>query len=190
MYCLHKLHSVHSKLTSFPRYAVQRAVQLLEDVEVLCAKDETGRPVAIKLARQKNSDLNESLLKEATVLQKLSGLGAPTLLDSGVEDGNAFLILDWINGIPVDRAADALRQQVASYPWNGLLDIAIQLTLAYSRFHSVGVLHGDVHPRNALVGNDGSITVLDFGLAHLLGENEKNKRGGSLILSLSMLLGA
>ena len=60
-------------------------------------------------------------------------------------------------------------------------ELAGRLLDAYAAIHERGVLHGDVHPRNALVLHDGSVRLIDFGLADsrvLAAELRPHDRGG------------
>ncbi len=61
----------------------------------------------------------------------------------------------------------------------GLCKLLHAIAAAYTAIHELGVLHGDVHPGNLLIGRDGDVKLLDFGLALVAGlELGPHPRGG------------
>src|SRR5581483_1841951 len=89
----------------------------------------------------------------------------PPLLANGSIDGRRFLALRWIPGIDAVSAAAELRQQGDRA---GLLALLGRIALAYAELHRRGVLHGDIHPGNLLIGRDGAVSVVDLGLAQMI----------------------
>jgi serine/threonine protein kinase len=163
---------------SFSSFNIQRPVQLLDDVDVYCANDNASRLVALKIARENDAHARDGLTHEAEVLRKLAGLNVPSLYEAGVVENSAFISMEWIQGIAIDKAADALRQQSRIYPWVSLLDLVVNLVNSYSEIHEAGIFHGDVHPKNIMVRNDDKLTVIDFGLAALVEGTGNGHRGG------------
>ena len=70
------------------------------------------------------------------------------------------LVSEYIKGQPLDRIVHPLSEAQ-------LLDIAIDLVRGLAAAHSCGILHRDVKPANAILGDDGVVRLLDFGLAEL-----------------------
>ncbi|GLY29864.1 lanthionine synthetase LanC family protein [Kineosporia sp. NBRC 101731] len=150
---------------------IVRCVRLLDDTEVYSARRVTdGLDVVVKRAgRSAGQAVIRSLHHEARVLRRLKGDGAPELFDVIGSDGDEpiTLIASWIMGVDLDTAsADARSQGPAS---GEPVELAVKVLEAYARLHGKGVLHGDIHPRNLLIGPACTVTVIDFGIARLPG---------------------
>jgi eukaryotic-like serine/threonine-protein kinase len=135
-------------------------VQTLEDVEIHRARSSDGRFAAIKIARPGYSDrIRASLAREAAILYRLDGCAAPSVLANGLDASLPYLALSWCAGVHPAHAAENNSDRAAT------LAICRGIARAFADLHDRGVLHGDVHDGNVLVGADGSVVVLDFGLA-------------------------
>ncbi len=149
-------------------WEVVRCVQLLDDVEVYQACAAGPTYAALKLLRPGASPVASHLLAaEAAVLPRLAGGPVPPLLQHAEHQGRPLLVTGWSAGVPADRYADELRQQPDGAGSAGLLQLCQAVAEAYVAVHDRGVFHGDIHPRNVLVAADGTVTLIDFGLAHI-----------------------
>lgn len=137
-------------------------VRGLDDSEVYRGVDVEGRDVALKVARDDRPAMTLALGREANVLEALDGVDAPRLHAAGVEAGRAYLVMEWCEGLPVAVAAQQAR---ASRDRRALHRLVARVADAYARLHDRGVLHGDVHPGNAIARDDGSVVLIDFGNA-------------------------
>lgn len=145
-------------------FVVDRPVQVLEDTEVHLAHNTAGDAVALKLARpQTPPEVDAMLHREAQLLRRLDGGPTPKLVATGSVDGCPYLASAWCPGMDVVEAAAVAR--VGGDAELRLRALGREVIGAYARLHRLGVLHGDVHPRNVLVNADGHVTLLDFGLA-------------------------
>ncbi|MDW5595747.1 lanthionine synthetase LanC family protein [Conexibacter stalactiti] len=140
-------------------------LQVLADVEVHLVRAADGEPAALKLARAgAGRHVGATLAHEAAVLRQLDGSVAPRLLAVGEHDERPYLALSWCAGIDLHGAATEARALGAAGR-APLLALAERVLSAYALLHERELLHGDVHPRNAISGPDGSVTLIDFGLA-------------------------
>ena len=152
-------------------FAVIRPIQRLEDVEVFLARDPAGQFVALKIntLSDRGRYAAPALIREAEILKTLraKGLGrtVPDLIELGTWEGRTFLAIQWVSGVPIDIASDTIRRENNFNRGQELLDLLQRVVSAYSGLHEAGVLHGDLHPRNILVGAGGEVTVLDFGIS-------------------------
>lgn len=141
-------------------------VHLFEDVEVYRARLSTREYVALKIQRSSSNVHSRQMLdREAAILAQLAGVGAPRLVGSGEVEGRPYLLQSWCEGLDAAHAA-ATRRSVAQGPFSSeVLALCADILRAYSQLHANGIVHGDVHPGNVRVGKDGSVTLLDFGIA-------------------------
>jgi eukaryotic-like serine/threonine-protein kinase len=109
----------------------------------------------------------ERFRREGQALARLSHPHITRLLDAGVSGSQPYLVLEYIDGQPIDRWCDEQR-----------LDVTARLTLllavmdAVSHAHGRLILHRDLKPPNILVTADGEVKLLDFGIAKLLQDDE------------------
>lgn len=82
-------------------------------------------------------------------------------------DRHPLLVMEWIDGVPIDRWADRVRQ--SSYEIGDLLKTFREVCSAVHHAHQRGVIHRDLKPSNILVDGLDRPHLLDFGLAKLIG---------------------
>ena len=106
----------------------------------------------------------ERFRREGTALARLRHPNIAHLLDSGVTDsGQPYLVLEYVEGVRIDRHADDLRLGPLAR-----LELFRQVLAPVAHAHSNLVVHRDLKPSNILVTPDGTVKLLDFGIAKLL----------------------
>ena len=106
----------------------------------------------------------ERFARERRILARLSHPAVAPLLDGGVApDGRPFLVLQYVDGLPITRAADERRLDVRSR-----LRQFLQVCRAVQYAHARLIVHRDLKPSNILVTPDGDVRLLDFGIAKIL----------------------
>lgn len=109
------------------------------------------------------SDAAGQIRREASLLARLSHAHIARLFDAGVrENGQPYLILEYVEGEPVDRYCNA--RQLA-LPARLRLFLAVLDAVAHAHAHLV--VHRDLKPSNVLVTPEGVVKLLDFGVASL-----------------------
>ena len=112
---------------------------------------------------------DERFKREGTLLARLAHPHIARLLDAGVTPaGQPYLVLEYVDGVRIDRFADEHRLSV-----NKRLELFLQVADAVAHAHANLVVHRDLKPSNILVRTDGQIKLLDFGVGKLL-EQETN----------------
>src|SRR5262245_33479082 len=134
--------------------------------EVYLAEDtRLGRKVALKMLPRAFTGDQERVRRFEQEARAASALNHPNILtiyEVGVAGESHFIATEFIDGQTLRERMRGGRLAVAES-----LDIAIQVTSALSAAHAAGITHRDIKPENVLVRRDGSVKVLDFGLAKL-----------------------
>jgi len=128
--------------------------------------DEYQKEVAVKVLRSGFD--THSLLKrfkvEKQILATLDHPNIAKLLDGGnTEEGLPFLVMDYIEGSPIDAYCATHRLRIRRR-----LDLFLALCRAVQHVHQHLMIHGDLKCSNVLVKDDGTVKLLDFGIARLL----------------------
>ena len=128
------------------------------------------KKVVLKADKRKLSVGEEKLRREVDMLKSLSQTYIPQVYDFVEDDGVVFTVMDYIDGISLDRLIEQKR-----YPkQREVLQWACQLLEALEYLHSRpphGILHGDIKPANIMFRTDGNICLIDYNIALALGEN-------------------
>ena len=139
--------------------------------EVYRARDiRLGRFVALKLLPDTfaaNPQRRARFLREAHVLASLNHSNISTL--HGVEElnGRLVLVLELVEG---ETLGDRLTRSACPLPLREVLPIARQIVDALDAAHEGGIVHRDLKPDNIVLRPDGTVKVLDFGVAKVLGD--------------------
>ena len=120
------------------------------------------RDVAIKVLNDecRNDELGWArLLREARLASCLSHPHIVSVYDLGEEDGNAFVIMEYVEGLPL---SDVIPDGGLS--WDLLRRYGSEIAEALAYAHQQGVVHGDLKGSNVLINSQGSTKLVDFGL--------------------------
>jgi serine/threonine-protein kinase len=134
--------------------------------EAVRADDEYDSRVAIKLLRQSVDDelTIRRFRAERQILANLSHPNIAALLDGGTAPGGwPFIVMEYVDGVPITTWADERRLTVPQR-----LALFAQVCGAVECAHRNLVVHRDLKPANILVTADGTVKLLDFGIAKLL----------------------
>jgi len=124
--------------------------------------------VALKLIRAGPLS-HETVARFRRERQILAWLNHPTiarLLDGGVSEAGPYLVMEYVEGQPIDQYCDRNRLGIADR-----LRVFLSVCEAVDHAHKALVIHRDLKPANILVTAAGEVKLLDFGIARLLDAN-------------------
>ncbi|MFC9120820.1 serine/threonine-protein kinase [Streptomyces sp. NPDC057067] len=132
------------------------------------------RPVAVKVVRRQavagSPQLAEEFAKrfkrEARITARIQHPGVPQVFDAVLDDAyeQLFLVMELVDGVPLS----AYIHPDHPLPVSWAVAVAAQVATVLSHAHDVPVIHRDLKPSNILVAQDGTVKVLDFGIAAIL----------------------
>ena len=123
------------------------------------------RYVALKLLSRagRTADARERLLREARAAGALPHPNIVTIYDLGEADGQLFIAMELVDGHDLSTLI-ALSEPL---PLERKLDLVIDVLQGLSYAHERGVIHRDIKPSNVRIASDGSVKIMDFGIARL-----------------------
>ncbi|MFE6786257.1 protein kinase [Streptomyces sp. NPDC057680] len=130
------------------------------------------RRVAVKLLKPATmtgpataaDELRRRFVRECRVTAHVDHPGLVTVHDAGSEGEDLYLVMQYVEGADL---ADHLAEH-DPYPWEWAVSVAAQLCAVLAAVHAVPIVHRDLKPRNVMVRPDGSVLVLDLGVASVL----------------------
>ena len=142
------------------------------------ADDEYRAHVAIKFVRGALAapDLERRLRAERQILADLNHPNIARLLDGGTApDGTPFIVLEYLDGQPIDVWCDTRALGIRAR-----ISLFLQVCSAVSHAHGAGVIHRDIKPSNIMVTADGTPKLVDFGIAKLLDDGGSSQQTATL----------
>lgn len=129
------------------------------------------RRVAVKLLRPDRmaaataaEEMRRRFVRECRVTARVDHPGLVTVHDAGSDDEDLYLVMQYVEGADL---ADHLAEH-DPYPWPWAVSVAAQLCAVLAAVHAVPIVHRDLKPRNVMVKPDGTVTVLDLGVASVI----------------------
>ncbi|MGN1133695.1 MAG: Stk1 family PASTA domain-containing Ser/Thr kinase [Oscillospiraceae bacterium] len=132
---------------------VYKAVDLMEN-----------KIVAVKILKPEFADNEEFLRKfrnESKAIAMLSHPNIVKIYDVGLKDSVKFIVMEYIDGITLKEYID----QQGVLKWEDALNFTSQILKALQHAHDKGIVHRDIKPQNIMLLSDGTIKVMDFGIA-------------------------
>ncbi len=127
---------------------------------------ELDRRIALKLLRiRQNTEsranrARDRLLREAQALAQLSHPNVVSAYDAGTVAGDVFVVMELVEGDTLNRWIEKNHP-----PRRRIVEAMIAAGRGIAAAHQAGLIHRDIKPGNIIVGDDGRVRVLDFGLA-------------------------
>jgi eukaryotic-like serine/threonine-protein kinase len=121
------------------------------------------RDIALKVVRPDvavEEGAQTRLQWEAQALARLAHPNIVAVHDVGVHDGRTYLAMELVKGRTLDPRAMA-----TTHTWQEVVQLFTQVGAGLQAAHEAGLVHRDVKPSNIMIGDDGRVRLLDFGLA-------------------------
>lgn len=131
------------------------------------------RRVALKVLRpdrHENAHARERLMSEARALAKLDHPNVVPVHDVTVVDDQVVIVMELVSGQTL-----AAWERAQPRSWQEIVAVYVEAGRGLAAAHKDHLVHRDFKPANAIVGDDGRVRVLDFGLARVSGDT-RNER--------------
>ena len=141
---------------------VYKAVDLMEDNKVVAVK-------ILKSEFADNDDFVRRFRNESKAIAVLSHPNIVKIYDVGFSDKIQFIVMEYIDGITLKE----FMEQQGVLKWKDTVHFIIQILRALQHAHDRGIVHRDIKPQNIMLFPDGTIKVMDFGIARFAREEGK-----------------
>ena len=150
--------------------------------EVFLATDPVlGRTVAIKMLTEDNEELRERFAREARSAAALNHHNIVTIYDVGEDSGRPFIAMEYLDG---ETMAELIRRR-APLTLRRKLELMLELCAGLGHAHRSGIVHRDIKPANLMITAEGTLKILDFGIARV-----KEDATSSGLTRVGMLIGS
>ena len=137
---------------------------------------ELDRRIAIKLVRHRRAGSKRErtrLHKEAQALARLNHPNVVGVYDVGDYEGQVFVAMEFVRGSTLTQW---LADERTTRPWRRVLEVLVAAGRGLAAAHEQGLVHRDFKPDNVMIGDDGRVRVMDFGLVRAgspMGDSEE-----------------
>ena len=141
-----------------------------------CRDTRLDKQVALKVIHEsvaRREQLLQRFEQEARTAARLEHPNGARVLFAGTEENQAFYVMELVEGWPLAE----LIQGRASFRWEQYFAMFTQACAGLQAATDAGICHGDVKPANMLLGQDGTLKLLDFGLARFIDDNTLGHAG-------------
>ncbi len=132
---------------------VYKAVDIIEN-----------RIVAVKILKEEylsNDEFLRRFRNESKAIALLSHPNIVKIYDVSLGDGIQYLVMEYVDGITLKEYIE--QQHVLK--WKEAVHFTVQILRALQHAHDKGIVHRDIKPHNIMLLQDGTIKVMDFGIA-------------------------
>lgn len=128
------------------------------------------KTVAVKILKDEyltNEDFKRRFRNESKAIAVLSHPNIVKIFDVSFGDRIQFIVMEYIDGITLKEYVE--QQNVVN--WKETVHFTVQILRALQHAHDNGIVHRDIKPQNVMLLQDGTVKVMDFGIARFAREN-------------------
>ncbi len=131
-----------------------------------------NKTVAVKILKKEFAENEEFLRRFRNESKAIAVLSHPNIVkiyDVGFSERIQFIVMEYIDGITLNE----YMEQQGQLGWKDASHFIVQILRALQHAHSKGIVHRDIKPQNIMMLRDGTIKVMDFGIAKFAREDGK-----------------
>ena len=160
------------------RYEIQELIGTGGMAEVYKGKDVVeDRIVAVKILKKEYAENDEFLRRFLVESKAIAVLDHPNIVkmyDVSFSGSMRYIVMEYIDGVTLKEYMNSEKK----LSWKSAVHFATQILRALQHAHEQGVVHRDIKPQNTMVLSDGTVKVMDFGIAKFsrddsLGNNDQ-----------------
>ena len=141
------------------------------------------RTVAVKTCQLNDEEIKSRFFREAELAGNLHHRHITTIYDFGVEDGIPYIVQEFLSGEDLDKKV----KRAEPLPIARKVEILVAIADGLAYAHAAGIIHRDIKPANVRILEDGSVKIMDFGIAKSL-QTESNLTQTGITLGTSAYL--
>jgi eukaryotic-like serine/threonine-protein kinase len=141
------------------------------------------RTVAVKTCQLNDEEIKSRFFREAELAGNLHHRHITTIYDFGVENGIPYIVQEFLSGEDLDKKV----KRAEPLPIVRKVEILVAIADGLAYAHAAGIIHRDIKPANVRILEDGSVKIMDFGIAKSL-QTESNLTQTGITLGTSAYL--
>ena len=141
----------------------------------LASRESDDEPLVVKILRSEITEDKRALarfIEEYNLVERIRSRHVARIHSHGVSEGNAYLVMEFFDGGDLNKRLG--NKAMAS---EEALRIFRELMFALGDIHEQGILHRDLKPQNLMFRSDGSLAIVDFGIAKHIDSIDQTNKG-------------
>lgn len=152
------------------RYHLEKLIGRGGIGSVYLARDmKEGCPVAVKIRDVSIAEFSRKrITSEIRALGSVKHRNIVAMKDSGTSDGGSYIVMEYMDGIDLDRHM----RRLGPIPYLDAVPVIAQILAGLGALHAQGIIHRDLKPHNVFLLKDGTAKIFDFDLSRFTGQEE------------------
>ena len=141
----------------------------------LASREDDDEPLVVKILRQEivlNKKALERFMEEYAMVERIQSRHVARIFGHGTSDNNVYLVMEFFEGGDLSK-----RLAGQPMPPRDALKFFRELMFALGDIHEKGILHRDLKPQNLMFRKDGTLAIVDFGIAKNIAAADRTGAG-------------